>query len=1292
MSLKRLLKIVLRIVAWLLASLLLCLVLILLLIQTKPVQQKIARIAENQVNSILNAKLSIGELDGNFWDHLTLRDVLISQNADSVLAVDELTLNYRLRPLLHQQIDIQSVAIVKPKVFLKQNQDSIWNVTTLVKETETETEADSTSTFNWAIELGQLELTNGGLQIQSLDTLIPQQISNLNILLSGFYSAGQQQLKLQKLDFNTEHPDFQLQQLAFNIQASGDNIELSDFIVQTSQNKLNAEAEYRDSSQKESTASLETAPLQLNEFSFVLPDFKMAINPSLDIQASLQQSVLQSTISLVSNEQRMQLKLEVHELKKFIFNPDSTRLKYQLNADFQNIKLADWTGSESLDYLLNGQADLQGEGTTLDDLAAQLKLQISNSNIAGYQLNDLSAQADFANKKLNSTIEMHADFGEIDAKLSASELRSRPQFVTTINTRSLNLAPLLDNDSLQSNINIRAHAAGSGLELPKLSAKGELELSPSEVMGVPLDSAQAHIAFEREIVSIDTLFFYNKSLSIRAGGQYNLKGESVINLNGEISSLNDFAPLLPEASIAGSGNFEAQLNGPVDQLAFAAKVKLDEARYNEFSIEKAQLRTEGQLDSTMQMTGQIRIDNFHSDIISLDSIRVQTELNKQSAHVRLGLGNKELNSFLTTNIDWSQPTIEGKINEWELNYKNQNWKLAQSTEVKIDSMNYWINDFNLQAEGNQSIRIDGLISRSDSENFNMSINNFDVGSLLQTFNQDPIVSGKLNFELALGGEPDQLELQSQFNLQDASVSNFNLTKTAGELTFRDNQLQLNTDFKIEEGGQIAAQAEIPMQFSLKTFASEVSATSPLNGSIAIEKIPLALIQAFVPAKTITGQINGDFKLDGTLEKPIPTGSLRLDDGSIDMPEYGVEYTAMTLKTEFDSDVIKLDTLGIRSADGTITGSGQVFFESEFYKGKIKQSTLNIKFDKFNPINHKQINMQLSGGIDLNTENSELVFDGDLEIPQSEIYLPAMLQMMGKVYTPEIPQSILERELEKMESQPDSLTDNYQTIQFSDSINSAYFTSLTGRIKIKIPKNMWIKNPDMRMELEGDLELIKNESFSELFGSINIVRGQYDLFGRTFVIDEGAISFEGGEEMLPTVNLTAVYTIKNNDSESKELKLFVEGKVDKPSISFTLDDQQIDEGDAISYIVFGKGLNELNASDQDDISGASREAMAKNAAANLLASQLTKVLGENLNVDYIKIRSEDEFDNASLEVGKYITNDLFVSYQQQFGATTDNDLSRYEVKLEYEIIRFLFLQLNNSTNDSGFDVIFKLRAE
>lgn len=234
---------------------------------------------------------------------------------------------------------------------------------------------------------------------------------------------------------------------------------------------------------------------------------------------------------------------------------------------------------------------------------------------------------------------------------------------------------------------------------------------------------------------------------------------------------------------------------------------------------------------------------------------------------------------------------------------------------------------------------------------------------------------------------------------------------------------------------------------------------------------------------------------------------------------------------------------------------------------------------------------------------------------------------------------------------------------------------------------------MHIELSGDLELIKHEDFFEIFGTVDVVRGQYDLLGKTFVIEEGTIRFQGGEDIVPQLDIKASYSFRTSERIEQELTVKVSGTAESPAVSFSMDDESVNEGDALSYILFGKGMNELSTDQQSNLSGSGGGSLAGNAAATLISSQISGFLGNKLNMDYLEIKSEGGFENATVVVGKYITNDLFVSYEQRFGGRNEkDDLSTYEVKLEYELFKFLFLQLNNSSVDSGFDIIFKLDSK
>src|SRR5690606_1280566 len=113
---------------------------------------------------------------------------------------------------------------------------------------------------------------------------------------------------------------------------------------------------------------------------------------------------------------------------------------------------------------------------------------------------------------------------------------------------------------------------------------------------------------------------------------------------------------------------------------------------------------------------------------------------------------------------------------------------------------------------------------------------------------------------------------------------------------------------------------------------------------------------------------------------------------------------------------------------------------------------------------------------------------------------------------EMPKPLLVQELENMSLSLDSLGITQFEVEQQDTASFDYFENLRGQIRVRIPRNTWIKNDDMRLEISGEIDVIKEADFFELFGQVNVIRGQYELLGRVFIINEGTVDFQGGEEL------------------------------------------------------------------------------------------------------------------------------------------------------------------------------------
>ena len=255
--------------------------------------------------------------------------------------------------------------------------------------------------------------------------------------------------------------------------------------------------------------------------------------------------------------------------------------------------------------------------------------------------------------------------------------------------------------------------------------------------------------------------------------------------------------------------------------------------------------------------------------------------------------------------------------------------------------------------------------------------------------------------------------------------------------------------------------------------------------------------------------------------------------------------------------------------------------------------------------------------------------------------------------------------------------------------STFFKDLTGQVKLDIPRNTWLRSDEMNLELRGDVDVVKRGPFLEIFGNIEINRGYYILYGKKLQINEGEIIFQGGEEIDLTLNFNATYTFRDSEKEKRDLELIVTGLLSDLTIEFLLDEELLTESEAVSILIFGKTSDEIGYSGQNGLVSS----MGSSMVAQVVSSQLSKTLGTRFNLDMIEVNATENWQSAAFVVGKYITNDLFVTYQRGFGETEGDEITPETITLEYELNRIFFLRLQSgSSKTSGFDVILKFEQK
>ena len=83
--------------------------------------------------------------------------------------------------------------------------------------------------------------------------------------------------------------------------------------------------------------------------------------------------------------------------------------------------------------------------------------------------------------------------------------------------------------------------------------------------------------------------------------------------------------------------------------------------------------------------------------------------------------------------------------------------------------------------------------------------------------------------------------------------------------------------------------------------------------------------------------------------------------------------------------------------------------------------------------------------------------------------------------------------------------------------------------------------------------------------------------------------------------------------------------------------------------------------------------------------LEKIVGRPLGMDTIEIEAGETLGTGRVSVGRYITQDIFLSYERQFGGAGENKLG-----VEYSINRHLKIKGSGSDiGESALDFLWRL---
>ena len=434
------------------------------------------------------------------------------------------------------------------------------------------------------------------------------------------------------------------------------------------------------------------------------------------------------------------------------------------------------------------------------------------------------------------------------------------------------------------------------------------------------------------------------------------------------------------------------------------------------------------------------------------------------------------------------------------------------------------------------------------------------------------------------------------------------------------------------------------------------ASAPMRGRVSAVHLPLALLPLPRTAGAMQGYLAADLSWSGRLDAPQINGTAELTEGSYTYPESDLTIAPITLAMKAKGDRLVL-TRGTATTPegGRAEATGYVQF-----RGFLPASfDFSVTAKAFPFVVGRQIDGLADVRAGLSGSIERPVISGEAQILKGRIELPDLAQQQP------MPSTV------RFVNVPEGLDLGRKEEEGAPSVVGR----LRGQVVLSSQGGLWASNRNLLAEVTGQITVRLTDKGPAVGGRLNLQQGRYLFEGKKFLIQESSISFNGTTDLVPYLDVTALYK-----ADSADITIRLTGNPAHPDLTLT-SSPAMEKADILATLLFGRPLGDLNAGERSAWSSA-----AAGMAAQYQAAPLLEAIRGKLGLDTLTVGTSPTGQGTELGFSKYLGDRTVLEYQQIFGT-----LPEERVNLRYRVNRHLSLQSQVSTNgESGGDVLWEQR--
>ncbi len=1214
--------------------------------------------------------------------------------------------------LIHQHIDLKSIILDNSSLTFIQNKMPPIDSSKIVKTIKNDT---IKTPMNWIVQLKELNIKDFNCEYHNFN--FPKlskgfdanhlTINNFQFQLHNIYfSEKQMAVNIENLAFSSPQ-GIDLQHLAANIAVDTNKTSVNELIINYGKTNIETSLSARYKSLENIAdgifdIKIKQCNINLSDFKPFLPDSLFPAGITIPQQFNLLGTV-QGNIKNLKTDLQLNTALGSILCKTSLQNIDNDKLaKYDVAVDIRQLQVGKLLQMDSTTRI-SLSTKISGTGYDLPTMAANVALTIDSAFYNDYNFSDLTFNGEFKDKFFAASGYMLDDNLNFDIALEMSINDSIPEISFSTKIKTLHLKPLhfySDNLSLEGKIsaqfsglatdnfdaflNFRELNISDGKNSYPLEGKINMTSKPN-FSGIELKTNIADVSFQGNIPllnigttieqHINQYFTISDSLPVLNIADYDftfaVKPKNLKILSGMF---------VPELQKFDSKQISGRYDGSTNNLSVNAQ--LPYIQYDSMFVHNFNFVMNS---NASQMNYELKIDSVSDGYMKIPNITLAGNLKDNNLRAALVLlddmGDRDFVLDGILNVADSTYTYHFVDSGFVMN--REIWTVSPDNSIVFTPSTLNANNLILK-NYKQEISLNTIYTASElgfhHTETTLNFTSFGIDNLLDAADgiipKDDIITvrGALSGNVKLFDFPQQMKFTS-----DLKIENFVFVfRKIGDIYCSVSNLTNPDRYDIKAGLQ-----GLENNFGIEGYYDMISIDNPLNFNINVENLQASTIEYWLTdyLSNLSGRMDGKIQIGGSPTLPKINGNLHFNQTGFASTSFKANLLLMNEEMLFDDKGIHFHNFAIQDEknnkaviDGSLLTTDFMNFNFDL---SVKGDNLTVlnSTEKDNPEYYGELvigtDLKITGDVD------HTIVDGDLKIQKGTdltyVTLNSATEVRGEGMVEFVKIDSLSLSSTSQSAVKDSIAKKITGIDLNTNIEiehgSKFNIKLDAYTGDEIEVNAY-STMSFSMNTSGNMNLA---------GKFEIDKGFYYMpsFKKRFVMQPGSYLDWGGDPYNPTLNLTAIYTVKTSplnlladeiagmdESQKKQFNkrlpfqvaLNIGGEANRPQMSFSINLPKDEQG-ALNGSVQSK-LQKMSA----DEASVNKQAISLLVIGNFIPEGNTEGGGFNTAAYTYQLVS-DELNQFAAKYIKQVDLNFDIQAYNDYGTTDGTEQLRKEMKIQ-----------------------------